>query len=110
MDNQQQNQQQIQIKVPDEILKGVYSNMMQVSHTPEEFTLDFMNIFSGAGSLVSRVVISPNHLKRVIAALQDNLSRYEKSFGSVKDVPVNVSPAVASSTNPGMGFDTNKAE
>ena len=108
MAEQNQQQQQIQIKASDEVLKGVYSNIMQISHTPEEFILDFMNILAGAGTLASRVIVSPDHLKRIIAALQDNLKRYEESFGSVKGAPINAVPSSASSTGPGMGFDTNR--
>jgi hypothetical protein len=106
----QQNQQQIQIKITDEVLKGVYSNMMQVSHTPEEFIFDFMSIAGGAGIVVSRVMVSPEHMKRIVAALQDNLKRYEAQFKEIKGGPVNAAPAVASSTGPSFGFDTEKAK
>ncbi len=81
---QSQQQQQIQVKVTDEVLKGVYANMVQVSHTPEEFLLDFMNLFPPSGILTSRVIVSPAHMKRILAALQENLKRYEDQFGSIK--------------------------
>ncbi len=104
-------QQQIQVKVSDEVLKGVYSNIMQVSHTAEEFILDFMNIVGGAGVVASRVIVSPDHMKRIVAALQDNLQRYEKGFREIKGAPVNPTPTVPSSTSgSSFGFDTNKAE
>ncbi len=83
-DNNQAGQQQIQIKITDEILKGAYANFMQVMHTPEEFVLDFMNIFGASGVATNRVVLSPGHMKRIIAALQDNMQRYEASNGPVK--------------------------
>lgn len=112
---QEQNEQlpqgqQIQIKIEDAILKGAYSNMMQVSHTSDEFVFDFMNIANGAGMVVSRVIVSPEHMKRIIAALQDNLQKYEKQFREVKDSPVNPAPTAASSTGPSYGFDTNNAK
>lgn len=85
---QQQSQpgqgQQVQVKITDEVLKGVYANMVQVAHTPEEFVLDFMNLFGGAGIVSARVIVSPQHMKRIAAALQDNLKRYEEQFGEVK--------------------------
>lgn len=85
MSEQQNNQsQQLQVKVTDEILSGVYANMVQVAHTPEEFILDFMNLFPPAGIITSRVIVSPGHMKRIIAALQDNLKKYEDQFGSIK--------------------------
>lgn len=83
----EQNQNQIQIKVPDADLKGVYSNMMQVAHTQEEFVIDFMNITPPVGVLASRIIVSPGHLKRIIAALADNLKKYEESFGNIKAAP-----------------------
>ncbi len=82
---QQSNQQQIKVKVPDEILKGAYANAMQVLHTKEEFVLDFMNLFPPSGIVSARIVLSPGHLKRIISALQENLKRYESAYGSVKE-------------------------
>lgn len=79
-----QPQQQVQIKADDATLKGAYANMMQVSHTQEEFVLDFMSFLPPQAMLTSRVVTSPGHLKRIIAALTDNLKKYEGQFGAVK--------------------------
>lgn len=76
--------QQMQVKVSDDILKGVYANMVQVGHTAEEFILDFMNIFPPTGIVAARVIVSPSHMKRFVAALQENLKRYEGQFGSIK--------------------------
>ena len=84
MDSQKDQSQQLQVKVTDEVLKGVYANMVQVGHTPEEFILDFMNLFPPAGILASRVIVSPSHLKRIVAALEDNLKKYEQQFGTIK--------------------------
>ncbi len=74
---------EIQIKVDDRTLQGAYANAMQVQHTREEFVLDFLNIFPPTGTLNARVIVSPGHLKRMIAALVDNLKKYETNFGSV---------------------------
>src|ERR1700722_8872933 len=88
--------QQIQIKVNDEVAKGVYANIMQVAHTPEEFILDFMNIIPPAGSLNARVIIAPAHLKRIVLALQENLKRYEEQFGQIKMAENSNTPAATS--------------
>ncbi len=80
---EQQPQQQIQVKADDKILKGQYANMVQVGHTGEEFVLDFMNLLPPAGQLVSRVIVSPSHFKRLTAAMQDNVKRYEEQFGTI---------------------------
>ena len=100
---------QMQVKVTDEVLKGVYANMVQVGHTPEEFVLDFMNIFPPAGIITSRVIISPGHMKRIVAALADNLKRYEEQFGAIKAGPASSTPTTTSSSDHKIGFDTNKA-
>lgn len=111
MNNQNSaNQQQMQVKVSDEVLKGVYANMMQVAHTPEEFILDFMSIFPPAGIIASRVIVSPGHLKRMAAALQENLKQYEAKFGEIKAGDIQASPTANSSSGHSFGFDTNQAK
>jgi len=87
----------MQVKAEDSVLKGSYSNAMQVSHTKEEFILDFMLLHPPVGQLVSRVITSPGHLKRIVAALQDNLKRYEEGFGTVTSAQEPERP---------IGFDT----
>ena len=77
--------QKLNIKVPDKILPGVYSNQMLVSHTREEFVIDFINLFPPAGVVNARVIVSPGHLKRMINALQENLGRYEGKHGVVAE-------------------------
>ncbi len=74
---------EVQVSFPDSLKGGVYSNMMTVTHTKEEFVLDFMMVMPPVGSVTSRVVISPGHMKRMIAALADNLSKYESRFGKL---------------------------
>lgn len=73
----------IQIKAKDEILSGKYANIAQVQHTKEEFVMDFMTVFPPAGTLNSRIIMSPGHYKRMIKAMQDNLNKYESRFGEV---------------------------
>lgn len=75
----------MQIKASDDALKGTYANLMQVQHTKEEFVLDFFNVLPPQGLLNARVITSPGHLKRIVAALKDNLDRYEKQFGKIAE-------------------------
>ena len=86
MAQQQPPNQQIQIKASDDALQGNYSNLMQVTHLSEEFILDFMNIypFQNLGVLNARVIVSPGHLKRMVAALDENLKRYEETHGTIE--------------------------
>jgi hypothetical protein len=78
------DQQQINIKIEDGILKGSYSNLMFASHTKEEFVLDFINVFGPQGIQVAKIILSPGHLKRVVGALNDNLKKYEEQFGKIE--------------------------
>ena len=73
----------VPVKLPDDVLSGVYSNQMVVRHTRDEFLLDFIGLFPPQGVVNARVIVSPGHLKRMIRALKDNLSRYETRFGPV---------------------------
>lgn len=79
------NQPPVNIKADDQTLKGVYANTMLVSHSREEFVLDFIHLMPQPpqGLLVGRVITSPGHLKRIIAALSENLKRYESAYGTV---------------------------
>lgn len=83
----QGQRKQLQIKISDEVLKGVYANAMQVTHLREEFVLDFLNLspHMGTGIVSARIIMSPGHLKRVIAALSDNLKKYEERFGKIEE-------------------------
>jgi hypothetical protein len=83
-----QTQQQIQIKITDEVLKGTYANTMQVLHTQEEFVIDFMNLFPPNGIVSARVILSPSHVKRMLAALQENIAKYEQAFGKIKEADI----------------------
>ena len=82
--NEQPQGQNINIKISDDMLKGSYANMMLVQHTQEEFILDFMNIVAPNGIVTSRVITSPGHIKRIVAALAENLQRYESQFCAIK--------------------------
>lgn len=75
--------EEIPVKIPDDVLSGVYANQMMVRHSREEFVLDFVSLFPPGGIVNARVVVSPAHLKRMIRALQENLTRYESRFGPV---------------------------
>ena len=77
----------------------IYTNAMQVSHTRDEFILDFLKLFPPTGTLNARVVTSPGHLKRMIEALKENLIRYETTFGEVK---------IADAPSQAIGFTPEK--
>ncbi len=76
-------QGQIQIQIPPDVQRGVYANQMMVAHTPEEFVLDFILATPPVGVVNARVLVSPPHAKRILAALQENIARYEAAYGEI---------------------------
>lgn len=80
-------QQDLNVKITDDELKGRYSNLLRVTHTRDEFVLDFINLMPPQGIVSARIVTSPGHLKRIIGALSENLARYEKTHGVVHEAP-----------------------
>lgn len=83
----QQKQQEIKISIPPYLIGGVYCNLMRVSHTKEEFIMDFVVVHEGVGAVTSRVIMSPGHMKRTVAALQENIKRYESSIAPIQEAP-----------------------
>ena len=87
MDNKQDNQQgqQLQIDLPQEVAQGVYSNFAIISHSSSEFVVDLATLMPGVpkATVRSRVLLAPEHAKRLIQALQENVMRYEQEFGKI---------------------------
>ena len=87
---------EIKITFPENLKGGVYANNMFIAHTKEEFVLDFMVVTPPLGTVTARVVTSPSHMKRMVAAMTENLQKYEQKFGKL---------AVADDPNkPSLGF------
>ena len=86
MSQTQEQNQQLQVKISDDVLKGFYANLVQVGYgsAGEEFILDFMNVVPPSGIVGARVIVSPQHMKRVASVLADNIKRYEEQFGQIK--------------------------
>ncbi|MCL6472810.1 MAG: DUF3467 domain-containing protein [Firmicutes bacterium] len=80
------SQGSVEVKISEETAKGVYSNNVVISHNAEEFVMDFMFIAPNSGTVNARVIVSPEHAKRIMAALKDNIAKYEKSFGKIQDL------------------------
>jgi hypothetical protein len=75
---------EIKLRMSEQVGVGVYANSMVVSHTPHEFVLDFALVTGGNGQVVARVITNPTHLKMVVAALEENVRRYEAQYGPLK--------------------------
>ena len=84
MPHEEKQPQQLQINTVDEVSRGRYSNAMLVAHGPEEFVLDWLLQSPNGPHLVARIIVSPGHAKRIVAALQENIERYEENFGVIR--------------------------
>lgn len=74
----------IPIDFPQQLKGGVYANNMVVQHTKEEFILDFVVVAPPSGAITARVIVSPGHMKRMIRALEVNVSKYEGAYGQIR--------------------------
>lgn len=84
-----QNQPQ-EIKIADNIPGAEYTNLAHISHpNKDEFHLMFSNISGASGRVVSKVITTPGHFKRMINAMQENLKAYEEKFGEIKELETN---------------------
>lgn len=77
-------QKEIKVNFPEKLQGGVYANNMMVTHAKEEFIMDFLMLTPQGGVVTSRVITSPSHMKRIIAALQDNMRKYEATYGQIE--------------------------
>jgi len=89
MADQPQTPNKLTIQASEDAQRGVFSNVARITHTPEEFVLDFVFISPDppVGTLGARVILTPGHAKRFLAALQDNIARYERAVGEIKAGP-----------------------
>lgn len=85
-DNKQKNQ--LNIELNDEVAQGTYANLAVITHSPSEFVLDFIRVMPGMpkAQVKSRVVVTPEHAKRLMRALQDNIKKFEAMHGPIKDL------------------------
>lgn len=83
MEKTQNENQPIQVKITDEILKGAYATHVQIGHTAEEFVMDFMNVLPPAGIVNARVMVSPSHMKRLSKAILESIQKYEQQYGTI---------------------------
>lgn len=84
MDDSQKSSRKINVQASEEASMGRFSNSMFIAHGPEEFIIDWLLNSPTGAHLVSRIIVSPGHVKRIIGALIDNLKRYEEKFGEIK--------------------------
>lgn len=92
-------QNQINIELTEEVGQGVYANLAVITHSSSEFVLDFVRIMPGMpkAKVKSRIILTPEHAKRLMTALQDNINKFESVNGPIK----------ASSNKPGNPIPMN---
>jgi len=92
----EQQQPQLQIKADEKELLGMYSNLAMIHHNADEFTMNFIYVFPNVpqGKLVSSIILSPSHAKRLLHALTENIARYEAQFGPIREMQGGPEPNV----------------
>jgi Protein of unknown function (DUF3467) len=86
-DNNPKNPKQINIELSEEMAEGIYTNLAMITHSNAEFIIDFIKMMPGIpkAKVKSRVIMTPQHAKRLMRALQDNILKYEKVHGPIKE-------------------------
>ena len=99
MAEKEKQQQQINIELDEQTAEGVYSNLAIINHSASEFIVDFISIMPGRpkAKVKSRIVLTPQHAKKFLKALGENVQRFEKAHGSIQDydqppIPLNFGP------------------
>ncbi|HTI60659.1 MULTISPECIES: DUF3467 domain-containing protein [Mucilaginibacter] len=83
---EEQNENQLNIELSEEIAEGIYSNLAIITHSNSEFVLDFIRVMPGVpkAKVKSRIVLTPEHAKRLLTAIQDNIEKFEAVNGRIK--------------------------
>ncbi len=93
-DKNKAGQVNINIELPEDVAEGIYSNLAIITHSNSEFIVDFIRIMPGVpkAKVKSRILLTPQHAKRLLKALKENMARYEQIHGAVEDTEVNAIP------------------
>lgn len=85
-ENEKNQTGQLQIELPQEVAQGEYANFAIITHSSSDFVIDFARVLPGVpkAQVKSRVILAPEHAKRLLGALQENIVRYEREFGQIK--------------------------
>lgn len=87
MEDQNKNKQQgLQLELPQAVAQGEYANFAIITHSSSDFIIDFARVLPGVpkAQVKSRVILAPEHAKRLLGALQENIARYEREFGQIR--------------------------
>lgn len=86
--SEQQQPNQLNIEISEEVAEGVYANLAIITHSHAEFVVDFVNVMPGTpkSKVKSRIILTPQHAKRFMKAMQDNIAKFESVNGPIKDL------------------------
>lgn len=104
--NQQPHPQQINIELGEKEAEGIYSNLAIITHSPAEFVIDFTRMLPGTpkAKVFARVIMTPQHAKSLLRAMDENIKKYESQFGEIKILgdsktkPLGFQPVIESET------------
>jgi ribonuclease BN (tRNA processing enzyme) len=88
MENEQQNTNQLNIEISEEMAEGEYANLAIITHSHAEFVIDFVSVMPGTpkSKVKSRIIFTPQHAKRFMKAMIENIQRFESANGIIKDL------------------------
>lgn len=85
MENKEMNNQ-LQIELKEDVAQGTYANLAVITHSSSEFIVDFVRVMPGVpkAGVKSRIILAPEHAKRLLRALEENIGKYERTFGPIR--------------------------
>lgn len=101
MENNKEQEGHLNIELSEEVAEGIYSNLALITHSNSEFVIDYIRIMPGIpkARVKARVVLTPQHAKRLVRALNDNISKFEQVNGPINDtepgIPMNFGGPIA---------------
>ncbi len=98
--SEQKEKNQLNIELTEEVAEGTYSNLAIITHSSAEIVIDFIRVMPGVpkAKVKSRILMTPQHAKRLLKALSDNINKYEQAYGDISDnegfggIPMNFGP------------------
>jgi hypothetical protein len=105
---QPQQEDELNLELDEETAEGTYANLVMIAHSPEEFILDFIRMVPGVqkAKVKSRIIVTPQHARRLMDALAENIEQYERAHGEIQDPGEGNAPPGGGNpgTLPPMGF------
>ena len=100
MADEKKQENQLNIELDEAMADGTYANLAIINHSVSEFVVDFINVMPGTpkAKVKSRIILTPQHAKRLVNALADNIKKFDEAHGDIKDyeqapIPMNFGPA-----------------